>query len=163
MRRSDEGREPLNDATRREQARWLTGTPLVLTSAYAAATERVRHRAPSLREDTAVLAVGLEFRIGRLLGGRELRTYRRLRERGAELPRGVAVCDRCNLVFRPRRKSAAYRCDACHAGHTRTGERALQLTCCAVCGHSFEPIRSDARYCSTRCRVRAHRTARRQG
>jgi hypothetical protein len=33
---------------------------------------------------------------------------------------------------------------------------------CAHCGESFQPARADARYCSTACRVGAHRAASRE-
>lgn len=33
---------------------------------------------------------------------------------------------------------------------------------CAHCGESFQPARADARYCSTACRVSAHRAASRE-
>lgn len=33
---------------------------------------------------------------------------------------------------------------------------------CAQCGESFQPARADARYCSTACRVSAHRAATRE-
>lgn len=32
-----------------------------------------------------------------------------------------------------------------------------QSVACAGCGQAFKPSRSDARFCSTRCRVAAHR------
>lgn len=33
---------------------------------------------------------------------------------------------------------------------------------CAACGVTFTPSRSDARFCGTRCRVRAHRYGKRE-
>ena len=36
-------------------------------------------------------------------------------------------------------------------------EKEIVAFVCANCGDEFTPARSDARYCSTRCRVAAHR------
>jgi hypothetical protein len=40
----------------------------------------------------------------------------------------------------------------------RAGEGPVGVIACPVCGEPFTPSRSDARYCSTTCRVRAHRS-----
>lgn len=48
------------------------------------------------------------------------------RSSGAELPAGVAVCDRCHLVFRPRRTSAARRCEGCHDRRAGAAPAALR-------------------------------------
>jgi hypothetical protein len=39
----------------------------------------------------------------------------------------------------------------------REKREAWPLMSCAKCGESFKPTRSDARFCSDRCRQRAHR------
>jgi hypothetical protein len=55
-----------------------------------------------------------------------------------------------------RRKETLQRKEA--AGHIRvSGFFALVTGTCTHCGESFHPKRSSARYCSTRCRVAAHR------
>ena len=38
-------------------------------------------------------------------------------------------------------------------------ERTLHRTKCEQCGETFKAVRADARFCSVRCRVAAHRAA----
>jgi len=50
------------------------------------------------------------------------------------------------------------RCQACYERARRRKKReARPLIACDHCGESFKPTRSDARFCSDRCRQRAHR------
>jgi hypothetical protein len=49
---------------------------------------------------------------------------------------------------------------ACAARRRRATRRPILLAPCQACGHSFERRRRDARFCSVRCRVRAHRRGR---
>jgi putative metallohydrolase (TIGR04338 family) len=78
----------------------------------------------------------------------------------AETPAKLRRCDRCG-----RKLSAIHRgrfcSDECRTGwhNERRHERLAQawVRVCVVCGTEFESHRNDARYCSGRCRQRAHR------
>jgi hypothetical protein len=60
-------------------------------------------------------------------------------------------CDREALDF------ARGLCTACYQRALRREKReAKQMIPCAWCGDCFNPTRSDAQYCSDRCRQRAH-------
>jgi hypothetical protein len=49
-------------------------------------------------------------------------------------------------------------CNACYQRELRREKQnARPIIPCAVCGKYFKPKRSGARYCSDRCRQRAHR------
>ena len=59
---------------------------------------------------------------------------------------GAIYCsDACRKATRAKAKREAYR------------PAANQPKTCACCGAEFKPARSDARFCSVRCRVAAHR------
>ena len=55
-------------------------------------------------------------------------------------------------------KAAGHRCSECRAAKPVAQPR--PAVACRHCGVEFTPTRSDARYCSGRCRVAAHREAR---
>lgn len=51
-------------------------------------------------------------------------------------------------------------CHTCYQRAWRANRRREpEPIACASCGESFKPARSDARFCSDRCRQRAHRAA----
>ena len=51
-------------------------------------------------------------------------------------------------------------CHTCYQRAWRANRRREpEPIACASCGESFKPTRSDARFCSDRCRQRAHRAA----
>jgi hypothetical protein len=62
----------------------------------------------------------------------------------ASRPRRVMLCDDCQRLERNWKNAERRRLSP----ESRT---------CAQCGETFAPKRSDARFCSTRCRVAAHR------
>jgi hypothetical protein len=64
-------------------------------------------------------------------------------------PQTVACCDECRKVIRRRR-----------ARQRRLDRRIVDTGRCSWCGDPFTPARRDARYCSGRCRVAAHRAGR---
>jgi hypothetical protein len=75
------------------------------------------------------------------------------------------ACDRCGDGKYPRsliRYSRFAEGQFCHSCYQAVRRAALHCEpvpmLCASCGQSFTPIRSDARYCSARCRQRAHRS-----
>ena len=49
-------------------------------------------------------------------------------------------------------------CDGCGRERAEAEGRA-RMAVCAECGVTFPAVRSTARYCSTACRVKAHRRA----
>jgi hypothetical protein len=76
------------------------------------------------------------------------------------------VCPSCHRAFSHRWmfpvRSEAYEkqrvCGACYQRGRRAAKRHKQRFCQA-CGLGFVATRADARYCSARCRQRAHRSA----
>jgi hypothetical protein len=103
----------------------------------------------------AMIELGLEWRTCSDCGEEELMLPRakyckECRERRA------AESNRTNQ--RRRRKRETNRRQLA-AGHLRrTGYFLMRLPiACAGCGQAFTPKRSTGRYCSTRCRVAAHR------
>ena len=64
-----------------------------------------------------------------------------------EVPRQIMLCVRCYDKRDAERRRAKRR-------RPPPNQRA-----CAQCGETFSPARSDARFCSTRCRVAAHRAS----
>lgn len=78
---------------------------------------RRRDRARLARAEAATQALGqfLPPQVGRFLRDPAAReTFDNLSAWGGTLPAGIAVCDRCSVVFRPASRRAAYRCPVCH-------------------------------------------------
>jgi len=81
----------------------------------------------------------------------------------------VRCCDCCGTPYETPREAVKY-CPKCGSGGAqkvqaakRKAERQAALTPrpCQHCGNTFSPKRSDARYCSAKCRVYANRKANR--
>ncbi len=157
----------------------------------AIAIEKLReHRddAAQRRVDcfTPLLETGLRVRLGLALdmglgvagGGMHRIAFEWVREcAAAAMPPGLAVCESCSVVFEPRRKSYASRCDPC--GHWKPGRRVplavarneqrgydlggfggeliLRTGVCRECGETFECNRADRMFCTDRCRKRSER------
>lgn len=134
-----------------------------------------RQRAAERRAEAlgAVLESGLRDRVGLPLRLGQRGAYEWLRAR-ADMPRGVAVCERCTVVFEPLRKAHAYVCDPCHGSPGRVppltahedgrGVSAVALLGmvarwkhCAVCGHGFDIERAHQNECSPACKARRKR------
>jgi len=78
----------------------------------------------------------------------------------AGLLRPCASCGRL-VGGRPKRcRGHAVCCERCRwqlVSALRREHRAARRYVCASCGHEFRPTRADMRFCSGRCRQRAHR------
>jgi uncharacterized OB-fold protein len=76
-----------------------------------------------------------------------------------------ATCDVCGEVFVPpygprRRRFCSDECRRAHDRQRKAWTPVVHVEqSCAQCGELFVPARSDARYCSGRCRVAAHRAS----
>jgi predicted Zn-ribbon and HTH transcriptional regulator len=106
---------------RRKRAVWLTGVPFLASDGHGplwaatAAGEEAEREAREVGRESAWLARGLEQRADHAhLHGDALAFYRELRAAGAEMPKGIAVCEDCRWVFRTARKRAAFKCPRCH-------------------------------------------------
>lgn len=72
-------------------------------------------------------------------------------------------CLHCNRPVHkrgwPRDVFCCAQCEARYVGEQRRAQRAAARAgrVCSQCGETFEPPRSDAKYCSATCRQRAHR------
>lgn len=133
---------------------------------------------------TELYAAGLALREGRTIAltplgdlGWDLFMVRWFFALGVDEPAGIAWCATCGFVFRPARKSHAYKCDRCHhhpppapmapeatadggwtyALPTEKGWGLVRYTPCRECGVPFRAKRADARRCPDRmeCRQRA--------
>jgi hypothetical protein len=76
-------------------------------------------------------------------------------------PRYIVRCRRCESLFGasyPLAKWCSSRCSNAEHMERREG-RAIRarLKQCATCGKSFQSGRTDGKFCSTACRVKAHR------
>ena len=130
---------------------------------------------------SAVLGDGLRRRMNLLLGEPDAEIFRCLVRLGGRIAPGIAVCRTCGVVFTPRRKGAAERCDRCHHGDppvshsapervttvtpkidtetwTIAGWRSVHHITCRGCGGLFV-ARADAQICSPRCEKRVQRGA----
>ncbi len=69
------------------------------------------------------------------------------------------VCPDCGKTHRAVRTNPPPRCEKCAYAARLARKRAAppSETICQHCGESFTPKRSDAVYCSAKCRVYAHR------
>jgi len=117
-----------------------------------------------------------------LLGEPDAEIFRCLVRLGGRIAPGIAVCRTCGVVFTPRRKGAAQRCDRCHHGDppvshsapervttvtpkidtetwTIAGWRSEHVVTCRGCGGPFVASRHDAQSCSPRCAKRVQRGA----
>jgi hypothetical protein len=128
--------------------------------------------------------IGLEQRVGwpvlAMDQGWDLPVFRTFLLIAGEFPRGLAGCEACGYIFRPRRKGHAKRCQRCdkrgpitdvfggsfnettgfvYSVPTRHGWKTFRNPKCQGCGEFFKATRADARYCSQRCKTRAHRSA----
>lgn len=70
----------------------------------------------------------------------------------------VRRCPSCGVLFLPRSyaegRPQRYCCDQCQMESTiRTSNPQNKTKTCQHCGESFATSRSDAKYCSARCRV----------
>jgi endogenous inhibitor of DNA gyrase (YacG/DUF329 family) len=89
--------------------------------------------------------------------------------RNGELDQCEALCGRYVLDLRVRGQARLVCSSECRRRmdaetkrmERRAARRELPLIACSECGADLEATRSDARYCSARCRVRAHRSRRR--
>jgi hypothetical protein len=88
---------------------------------------------------------------------------------GARIFDGRDACTRCGDGKHPRslirysRFAEGQFCYTCYQAVRRAALHCEPVPMlCACCGQSFTPTRSDARYCSARCRQRAHRSQWRQ-
>lgn len=192
----DRGAADAADLARRD---WVAATPFAaeLTSAVRAAArardQLARHqrdpravaRWPELqsakrRADdrlrpllTEAIARGLRRREGLYLRDEYdeaiIATFRAL---GGEPPEGIAACEDCRLVFRPRRRYAA-KCDRCHgkprspamtferrsgggcAFHAPPPFGTIRQHVCVQCGDYYNPSRADSRFCSAACKKAA--------
>jgi hypothetical protein len=70
-------------------------------------------------------------------------------------------CAVCRQWYFGGKQPSRYCSERCYRrrvrGPRRSRARPRQTATCAQCGEPFEQTRGDARYCSTRCRVAAHR------
>jgi predicted nucleic acid-binding Zn ribbon protein len=124
----------------------------------------------------SVFESGLRDRVGLLLRLGQRGVFDWLRAR-APIPAGLAVCERCTVVFEPARKRRAYVgvCDPCHASPKRVpplttyedgrgistvallGGAIARWKHCSVCGHGFDVERADRGECSPACKARRKR------
>jgi len=129
------------------------------------------------------LALLLRPQIGKYIARQPdaLEVINLLRRLGGEVPPGISICEVCGIVFEPRRKSFAAKCEMCRSrphspppltvavndyGHFvgtgmpgRTERWAIAGCAHAPCSAPFEPRYPTMRFCSTKCRKAAHRAA----
>lgn len=114
--------------------------------------------------------------------------YLKLVAMGAKPPPRIGVCEQCWIVFATSRKSFGAKCPRCHGsprpemteergglgkvpiGVARevfdpetldpSGWRRIYVKQCRKCRETFTSSRRDQGYCSSRCRVQAHRSRR---
>jgi hypothetical protein len=84
--------------------------------------------------------------------------YGKPRRLAARRPRPCEGCGRLVVDTEWRQRTITVCSERCRRD-ARSVERrgAGHAKACARCGQSFPAVRSDARFCSTRCRVAAHR------
>jgi len=97
--------------------------------------------------------------VGKVRSSREGRTvsYRRTKSR-KELFGRVQRCPNCGAILLARNyaegRPQVYCCDQCRIESTaRQSNPKSKTNSCQQCGESFATSRSDAKYCSARCRV----------
>lgn len=83
--------------------------------------------------------------------------------REAEDAHDLLRCGECGRMlaseaFGPSRFALPIKCEGCRSQRIKRATRESRP--CHQCGETFTPSRTDARYCSGRCRVAAHRASR---
>lgn len=84
-------------------------------------------------------------------------------DKGAERIYHKQHCEQCGREVgfaRPRKRRPVVLCSpSCSSGYSQRGKRKVrhQPKPCAHCGEEFTPKRTDARYCSDKCRVYSNR------